>query len=121
MNKAKIIQQYEDSGRLMYEATLNGDYKTNNREGRKLLKIFKIFEKNHDLARECIEELLKSKNIVVRSKAAAYCLALNNDVDAGEAVLKAIAADPKSGIFGFNAEMTLEEWRKKGELILYES
>lgn len=119
MNKVSIIQLYEASGSLMYEATLKGDYKTNNREGEKLLKIFKVFEKDHDLARECIEELLKSRNIVVRSKAAAYCLALNEDVDIGESILEEIAADSKNGIFGFNAKMTLKEWRKNGKLVLY--
>lgn len=120
MDKFRIIQQYELSGNLMYLATLNGDYKTNNKEGQKLLKLFKLFEKDHDLAIECIDELLKSNNVVIRSKAAAYCLALGINIDTGESVLEEIAANPENGIFGFNAQMTLEEWRKKGVLTLYQ-
>ena len=120
MDKFQIIQQYELSGKLMYVATLNGDYKTNNREGEKLLKLFKIFEKDHDLATECINELLKSNNVVIRSKAAAYCLALGINVDIGKSVLSEIATNPENGIFGFIAEMTLAEWEKKGVLVLYQ-
>lgn len=104
----------------MYLATLSGDYKTNNREGQKLLKLFKLFEKDHDLAVECIGELLKSNNVVIRTKAAAYCLALGINIATGESVLEEIAADPENGIFGFNAKMTLAEWKKKGVLTLYQ-
>ena len=48
----------------MYQATLSGDYKTNNREGDKLVKIFKVFEQDRDLAKECIMELLKRKAVM---------------------------------------------------------
>ena len=40
----EIVEIYEKSGKLMYDATLSGDYKTNNREGKRLTKIYKIFE-----------------------------------------------------------------------------
>lgn len=40
LNKDDIIKQYEESGKIMYEATLSGDYKANNREGAKLTRIF---------------------------------------------------------------------------------
>lgn len=120
MDKAAIIKQHEISCEVMYQATCIGDYKTNNREGAKLIRIFKMFEKNPDFAMECISELLKSKNVVVRSKAAAYCLALGRNTDVGEHVLEEISKDPATGIFGFNAEMTLKVWREKGELCLYQ-
>lgn len=120
MDKFQIIQQHELSGNLIYSALLSGDYKTNNREWQKLHKPFKLFEKDHDLATECINELLKSNNVVVRTHAAAYCLALGINIATGESVLEEIAADPENGIFGFNAKMTLAEWKKKGVLTLYQ-
>lgn len=46
LNKDDIIKQYEESGKIMYEATLSGDYKANNREGAKLTRIFKRLEKD---------------------------------------------------------------------------
>ena len=119
-DKVKIISQYEKSGEMMYLATLNGDYKTNNREGKKLIRIFKLFESDLPFAYECIQELLKSENVVVRKKAAAYCLALNWNIAEAEEILTAIAADPDTGIFGFNAEMILKVWRTDGTLKMYQ-
>ena len=57
---------------------------------------------------------------MVRIKAAAYCLALNWNIAEAEETLAAIAADPDTGIFGFNAEMTLKVWRTDGELKMYQ-
>ena len=119
LDKDNIIKQYEESGQIMLDATLNGNYRRNNREGNKLLEIFKVFEQDRELARECIPELLKSENVVVRTKAAAYCLALNESVDVGESVLEEISRTPQYGIFRLNAEMTLKKWRENGELRLY--
>lgn len=118
-NIDEIIKQYETSGEKMYQATLDGDYKTNNREGAKLIRIFKRFEKDRTLARQCIPELMKSANVVVRTKAAAYCLSLRMDVEVGEAMLKEISENEENGIFGFNAEMTLKVWHEEGYLQLY--
>ena len=120
MDKEEIIKQYETSGKIIYNATYSGDYKTNNREGRKLLKIFKMFEQNPEFARECIRELMDSENVVVRIEAASYCLALQQDVKTAEHLLEQISNNHNYGIFRFNAEMTLKVWREKGELRLYQ-
>lgn len=118
--KDEIIRQYEESGKLMYDATLSGDYKINNRENAKLTKLFKLFEQDTKLAEECITELLKSSNLVIRTKAAAYCLALRDRIDTAEAVLEEISNNPENGIFGFNAEMTLKVWKERGLLTIYQ-
>ena len=68
----------------------------------------------------CFSELLGSDNVVVRTKAAAYCLALRQDIEMGEHVLEEISRNDSYGIFRFNAEMTLKVWREKGELKLYQ-
>ena len=120
MNKEQIISQYETSGKIMFEEIHNGDWKKHDREGAKLLKIFKILEKNPDFAMECIDELLKSENVVVRSKGAAYCLALKRNIETGERILEEISRDPSNRIYRLNAEMTLKVWREKGELQLYQ-
>lgn len=72
------------------------------------------------LTRECIAELLNSDCVVVRIKAAAYCLALRQDVEIGESILEEISSNHDYGIFRFNAEMTLKVWREKGELQIYQ-
>lgn len=120
MDKIEIIAQYETSGKIIFDATYSGNYRTGNREGKKLLKIFKMFEKNPEFARECIAELLNSDSVVVRIKAAAYCLALRQDIERAECVLEEISNNHDYGIFRFNAEMTLKVWREKGELQIYQ-
>ena len=45
LDKDNIIKQYEESGQIMLEDTLNGNYRRNNREGDKLLEIFKVLSK----------------------------------------------------------------------------
>ena len=120
MNKEQIISQYETSGKIMFEEIHNGDWKKHDREGAKLLKLFKMFEKNPDFAMECIDELLKSENVVVRSKGAAYCLALKRNIETGERILEEISRNPSNRIYRLNAEMTLKVWREKGELQLYQ-
>lgn len=120
-NKDSIIEQYEKSCKIMYDSTLNGDYKKNNKEGAKLIKIFKYFEQNRELAYECISEMFNSENVVVRTKAASYCLALKERTEIAEKVLAEIAKEPANGIFGFNAKMTLKVWKDQGFLKIYQS
>lgn len=60
--------------------------------------------------------LLKSDNVVVRTKAAAYCLALEINILEAERILQEIRDNPENRIFGFNAGMVLEVWKKDGKL-----
>ena len=117
--KEEVLKQYEESCEIMRQATLTGDYKANNRECKKLIKFFKYFENNREFAMECINEMLKSDNVVVRTEAAAYCLALKENIDTAERVLLEISCDKSFGIFRFNAEMTLKVWKKQGYLHMY--
>lgn len=115
-----ILEQFEASGRILYDTALNGDYKVGNKEAKKLINLFKLFEKDPVLADECIPLLLKSENVVLRIKGAAYCLALKRNVDIGEKVLKEISEDRQYGIHRFDAEMTLKQWYKQGFLLVYQ-
>lgn len=118
-SKEEVLRQYEESGKIMYQATLDGDYKANNKEGKRLLKIFKYFETDREFAWDCIKDMLNSENVVVRTDAAAYCLALNDNIDIAIEVLSEISSKKENGIFGFNAKMTLDVWRKQGYLQIY--
>lgn len=111
---------FEKSGQIRYDATLNGDYKSNNKEKSKLRRVFKMFEEDDAFAQECIFMMLSSSNVVVRTDAAAYCLALKLNTELGEKILEEISSDPQNGIFGFNAKMTLKVWRENGELRMYQ-
>ncbi|MDD5928542.1 MAG: hypothetical protein PUC37_01940 [Spirochaetales bacterium] len=116
----EILEIYENAGKILYEATLNGDYKSSNKEGKRLIKIFKIFEKETEFGHQCIDRLFESSNIVIKTEAAAYCLALNYKVPYAESVLQEIADNPDNKIFGFNAKMTLKVWKQNGYLEIYQ-
>ena len=118
-SKEDVLKLYEENGRIMYQATLDGDYKANNKAGQKLIKVFKYFENNKEFAIACINELMRSENVVIRTKAAAYCLALRENIDVAEKMLQEISSKEENGIFGFNAKMTLDVWKKQGYLQIY--
>ncbi len=118
-SKSDIISQYIESGNVMYKATLEGDYKTNNKEGKKITQVFKYLEKNLELAADTLPLLFDNENVVVRTKAAAHCLALKIHIDKAKKILEDAANDDKNGIFGFNAQMTLKVWHEQGFLKVY--
>lgn len=118
-NKLEIINQYKSGCDIMYRATLDGDYKTNNMEGKKIVYVFKFLEKNKVLALETLPLLFDDENVVTRTKAAAHCLALEINTLEAENLLKRESEKKENGIFGFNAEMTLKVWKETGCLKVY--
>ncbi len=116
----EIIEIYENSGKILYETTMSSDYKKFNKEVSKLTKIFKLFEEQTEFGHQCIDRLLESSNIVIKTKAAAYCLALTYRVPYAESVLQKIADNPDNKMFGFDAKMTLQVWKQNGFLKIYQ-
>jgi len=114
-----VVKQYIETGLVLRETTLNGDYKTGNREWGKIVKLFKILEKDKELASISLQELFHNENVITKAKAAAHCLSLAICVKEAIKVLENIAGDKKNGIFGFNAEMTLKVYREQGYLKVY--
>ena len=115
-----VVREFEESGELTYHATMVGDYKTNNREKKRIIKLFKYFERNREFGYQCIERLLESGSVVVKTDAASFCLALSYNVERAVSVLERIASEQSYGIFRFNAEMTLKVWRERGYLKIYQ-
>lgn len=119
-SKSDILNQYINSGIIMYKATLEGDYKINNKEGKIITELFKYLEKNLELAKETLPTLFDNENVVTRTKAAAHCLTLKICVHEAEKIIEKAVEDDKNGIFGFNAQMTLKVWREQGYLEIYQ-
>lgn len=115
-----ILNQYRSSCDIMNKATLDGDYKANNREGKKITMVFKYLEKNLELAETVLPLLFSDSNVVTRTKAAAHCLALGIHVSEAEKLLLEDSEKQENGIFGFNAKMTLKVWKEKGCLRIYQ-
>lgn len=74
----EILAQYAESGAVMEKATLEGDYRTNNSEGRVVLEIYKFLERNKELASITLPLLLPDGNAGTRTIVAAHCLALTS-------------------------------------------
>ena len=53
---------------------------------------------NNAFGHQCIDRLIKSNNVVIRTEAAAYCLSFNYNVDYAVSVLQEIADNPNNGI-----------------------
>lgn len=119
-SQADVLNQYINSGIVMYKATLEGDYKTNNKEGKIVTKLFKHLEKNLELANDTLPLLFDNENVVTRTKAAAHCIALKIHVDEAEKILEEASQYDSNGIFGFNAKMTLKVWHEQGYLKVYQ-
>ena len=115
-----VISDFEKSGEVIFRLANTDDYVISNREGKKLVKYFKIFEKNLEFGYQCIDRLIESSNVVVKTKAAAYSLALSYNTSRAISVLEEIASNSDNGIFRFNAEMTLKVWREQGYLMIYQ-
>jgi len=115
LSQKDLLELYVENGRISDKATLGGDYKVNNKAVDKLIKIYKVIEKDLDLAKGILHPLLDSD---VSGWAATHCLALGIYEKEAVAVLKSIKNNPSSGILGLSAEETLKEWRK-GKLSIY--
>jgi len=115
----EVIDQYVETCSILEETTLSGDYKRGNKEGRKIINVFKLLETNLDIAKESLPSLFKHDNVVTRTKAAAHCITLNIAVDEACEILEKAANDESNGIFGFNAKMTLDVLHEQGFLKVY--
>lgn len=116
---AEIRSQYLESLLIIEKSNLEGEYKIGNKEGKKIIKLFKLLEEDIDMAKEVLPSLFGHESVKVKICAAAHCLALK--IFEGQAVdiLEKISKlDIR--VFSFEAEMTLKVWREQGYLRVYQ-
>ena len=113
-----IIDEHIRVGKILKETYESMDSKRGNREGKKLVRMFKILENNIELAKESLPVLFTCENAVVRMKAAAECISLGIFTQEAKKVLEDVVKDDDKMI-AFNARMTLEVWEKQGYLKMY--
>lgn len=110
MSPKSLIEKYIEAGIIMTEALPNGDYKTNNREAKKLKRIKSDFLENDlDLAKHVFAEVMKSENDMARSIAATDALRLNILIE--QAIDTLIEVAKRNDIIGFGAETALKIYR----------
>lgn len=114
--KKKLTPQEIEALHVQYDeaidsAALNGDYKTNNREFRRLDKLFRITSEDMDLAMAVYKNLLTRACVTTRISSSAECLKLGIYVDKAVEVLEELSKRTDIGIRRLNAEMVLRVWR----------
>ena len=120
MSAQDVIKQYVETCNILRETALSGNYRRGNREGKKIVRVFKQLETDVELAKQALPQLFYEENVIVRVKSAAHCIVLNIFVDQAEKLLKEIADDENSyGMSAFEAKMTLKVWREQGYLKVY--
>jgi hypothetical protein len=118
-NDQEILITFINAAKKHGDATLVGDYKTANAQYKILTNVYKLFEKDRNKAEKLLEFLFQCENPSVRGWAAAHALGLRIKIDEATEILRTISKDHQLGILRFDAEMTLSEWEKKGELHFY--
>lgn len=108
-------QKYINAAILHSESAYNGEHKTANKQYKVLKKFYDKIEQNL-IAKSILIDLLKHDNIYVRSWAATHMLGLRYEICLAEKELQNIALMLDSGMIGFSAKMTLQEWRRQGYL-----
>ena len=106
-NKNALIERYIQAAQAHGAATQRGDYKEANCQHDRIIKALKGLRALPEGEREALLEMLRNYDANVRAWAATYLLFLAPDI--AVPMLEEIAAEP--GIVGFNAEVTLREFR----------
>jgi len=107
----EIIELHIQSDEIIDIATVNGDYKTNNKEFKKRNKLFKFVENDIEMAKEVYSHLLMHPCITTKISSASECLKLNIYIDEAVEILEEISKRADVGIRGLSAEMVLRVWR----------
>ena len=118
LNISEIRSQYIESLLIIEKSNLDGEYKIGNKEGKKIIKLFKILEKDNALGIEVLASLFENESVKVRICAAAHCLALGAFEEQAVDILEKISK-LNIRVFSLEAEMTLKVWREQGFLKVY--
>ena len=106
-NLEEALICFKENAIIHGEYTQNGDYKRGNKSHKNIINANKYISAEHKY--EILEPLLEDNNLSVRIWAA-YALLHVNTPKAVKALKEIVKND--SGIMGFNAEMTLDEFKK---------
>jgi hypothetical protein len=105
----EIVDQYLETGVVLAETALIGDYKRGNKFAKKNRKVFDALRQDKDLAIQVLQQVMNSDNDKARSIAAADAIRLNIMIEQAVVVLEEVAK--RSDIIGFEAKTALKIWR----------
>lgn len=108
------IEKYIILGKDLNDCTTKEDVKRHNIAMKNLSKLYKEIELVSD--KTFLLLLLENQNIHLRALVAAHCLGMNIYIPEAKKTLKKIAHQNSNQIMAFNAQATLDVWKKQGYL-----
>lgn len=110
----KFRTQYIDSAIQHGAASIDGDYKTANKEYKKIEKIFNKISETPE-CKDFFYSLFQHGDSNVKVWAGCHALSLNILIDELLDILHTIAQE-EPGVANLNAKMVLKQWRKGNKL-----
>ena len=107
----EYVEKHIASDLIIESVKMTNDYKINNREAKKLNKLFIELSKDIELAKQVYSILLDNDCITTRAISSAECLRLGIHIEKSIKKLEEISKMLDIGITRFEAEMTLKIWR----------
>lgn len=102
-----LIETYRSAASAQGRASSSGDYRAANRAHDVLASAYRTLRARGPDSQAKLLQLIRDPDVGVRTWVAAHALEFSPEM--GEPVLMDLAAQP--GVAGFNAQMTLREWR----------
>lgn len=102
-----LIETYRSAASAHERASARGDYRAGNRAHDLLASAYRTLRSRGPVSQAKLLLLIRDPDVGVRTWVAAHALEFSPEI--GEPVLMDLAAQP--GLVGFNAQMTLREWR----------
>lgn len=112
----KIIEDYRNSAVGHWKASHEGDHKMANKYYSRLTKIYKLFLENKEIKELVLPQLINDSDYAVQTWASAHSLGLAFMKDEAESRLLLISNLPTNEAPSFEAKMTLQVWKEKGNL-----
>jgi len=109
MTPQEMVEQYIETGRVLTETTMNGDFKRGNAMVKRNSKVYDELSQDRELAIRVLSEVMSSDVDQARSLAACAALQFRIMIEESLAVLKEI--EKRDDMVGFGAEMALKRWR----------
>jgi hypothetical protein len=113
---SSFLSEYVEAAGGHMEASFRGDHRKANQRYRVLKKLFGRLQQDTPFAEIFLWGLFQHESAAVRTWAAAHALGLRLHTEEAIEVLERVAREEQSGIVGLSAQLTVKEWRRRGEL-----
>ncbi len=109
MTVSEMMDQYLETGTVLAETGMKGDYRRGNKIAIKNREIFNMLKQDNVIGKQVLQLVMSSNCEKARSIAAADALRLGILIEQASAILEEISS--RDDMIGFEARMSLKIWR----------